>query len=201
MKNKMRLEKSDIIKISIIVIVIIFCLVMFITSGIPKDIGAESKYSCDVKSFNLNTAIEVSKDGDQLYTIKGDIVKLIEDPLTMYDAKGTKIADAGDNYHIINQDSHTLTSSSGESYEVVGDFNFFGDSYQVYQDGKLIATAEFNMWNTYGTLCDVDGNLIADYCSRYCFNDYIIQIKESSISDKMILMIFASYYSDQHADN
>ncbi len=49
---------------------------------------------------------------------------------------------------------------------------------------------------------DVEGNLIADYNSKLFFNDFEVRIKENcNLDEKTVLMIFCSYYSDQHADS
>lgn len=203
MKNKIRLEKSDIMKISFVAITLIVCLILFIVTGIPRNIGADRTYFCDVKSLNLNTKIQVNdENGDTLFTAKGDIIKFIEDPLTLYNSNGNQLFHADDTYHLINQDSHTILGNNGESYELVGDFNLLGDSYVIYKNGQQIAEASFNAINTHGELRDNDGEIIADYTSRFGFNDFIIQTRENSLlSDESLIMIFASYYSDQHADS
>ena len=53
--------------------------------------GACTKYKCDVKNFRLATTIDISKEGKDFAKIKGNILKLITDPLTMYDLNERKI--------------------------------------------------------------------------------------------------------------
>lgn len=202
-KNR-KLDKKNIVGYAFKVfwaIIFILLIVFFVITGIPKDIGADRQYKCDVKSLNINTKIVINDDKGNTLTAKGNIIRLIEDPLTLYNNQNQKIFYADDTYHLIKQDAHCIIGENDEKLELVGDFNIFGDSYVIYRDGIEIAKAKFNALNTRGKLCDNDGNIIADYTSRFLFNDYIVQTKKnSSLSEEAILMIFASYYSDQHAD-
>lgn len=194
-------HKLDMSKMFICVIILIICISIIVITGIPKDIDADHKYKCDVKTFNLNTKILIKEDGNTLYTAKGDIFRIVEDPLTLYDNDDKKIFYADDTYHLIKQDSHCIVGN-GEKLEMVGEFHIFGNSYEIYLEGRKVAEATFNAFHTKGELCDNDGNIIANYTCSLGFNDYIIQTKENNLfSEEAILMIFASYYSDKHADN
>lgn len=193
-----RISKGIILVIAIVVAVNI-CLMVF--TGNKKDIGAVKTFDCDVKILRLNTDIHVSSDGEQLYNISGNILRILTDPLTLYDTSGNKLAYAGDQYHIITQDTHWIITDS-EAIEMVGNFNFFGDSYDLFIDGEKVAHAKFDFLNTYGTIVDNDGNLMADYTSRLYFKDYAVQATKYNIfSDEALNLIFASYYSDQEADS
>ena len=189
--------------IIILVIMLIIVAMVFLSSTRSK-VDAVKEYNCDVKSFNLNTEIKISdKDtGTNLYTVKGNILKIVEDPLTLYDADGIKQAFAGDSYGIINQDTHNIYPVDSQGIKMVGNFNIFGDSYDIYFEEEKVARAEFNAFNTYGTLKDMDGNIIADYTSKPFLNDYEVHVANDKVfSERIMMMIFASYYSDQHADH
>ena len=192
-------SKSIFVVAVILMIVINACLLAF--TGNKKDIDAVKTFDCDVKVISLNTNISVSSDEKEVFTISGDVLRLVTDPLKLYDLGGTAIASAGDTYHLISQDSHFIKTFT-ESIEMVGNFNLLGDSYDIYVDKEKVAHAEFNFLNTYGTLVDADGNLMADYTSRMYFRDYSVQVTRHNIfSDEALNLIFASYYSDQAADS
>lgn len=191
-----------IILIGAIGIIICFVIVSLFT-GNQKDIGECTNYVCDVKNFQLATTIEISKEGDKFAKVKGDIFKFVTDPLTMYDMNDSKIAYAGDSYHLIAQDSHSIYVDDEVTIEMVGLVDLFGETYDIYnKEGEKIAKAKFNAVNTYGEIYDMDDNLIADYTSNIIFKDFDVRIVNSSILDeRSVLMIFCSYYSDQAADN
>lgn len=196
-------KQSSKIRFQVLIYVAIGVLILTFTtlSLNVKNIGENRKYHNDVKIISLSTNIEVSQDDIILYTIKGNILRFVTDPLTMYDADGNKISYADDTYHFINQDSHCVVYND-KTYEMVGEFKILGDTYSIYQDGELIAVATFNALNTHGELKDTSGNLLADYSSLYIFYDYDVRIKDNNLfDDEAILMIFSSYYSDQHFDN
>lgn len=189
---------------NIICVVVCFLLIVaFISSGFGKDIGPCTEYKCDVKNFRLSTAIEIDKNGEKFATVSGDILRFVTDPLTMYDSNKNKIAYADDSYHLISQDSHSIYVDGVFSVEMVGLVKFFGESYDIYnKDGEKVANVTFNTFNTTGEMYDNSGKLIADFNSKYLFNDFNVRIlEECTLDEKTVLMIFCSYYSDQSADS
>ena len=88
-------------------------------------------------------------------------------------------------------------------YVCDGKIKWFADSYDVFnKDGDKIAYVKFNMWDTKGTMVDMDGNVIAKYNSAWSRYDYIVSIYDNCpIDDESILMIFASYVSDVRSDS
>ena len=86
MKSK-RLKFYVIALVAIVVLVTIF-------SG--SKIGPHTKYDCDVKNLRLSTDIEISADGEEICKVSGNIFRIVEDPLTMKDPDGNKLAYAGD---------------------------------------------------------------------------------------------------------
>lgn len=159
-------------------------------------------YQCNGRVISLTTKIEVKKEGEDLCTIKGNLFKIVTDPLTMYDESGDDIAYAGDTYHFINQDSHGIYVGKQFTYDMVGKFEFFGQEYEIYDiDEVLVARLKFSPGNFDGKLIDTDGTIIAEYSSFYGFKDFTIKIYDTcEIDETSVLMIFASYYSDYHYD-
>lgn len=186
-----------------IVITIVLVVAIITISGKGKNIGACIEYQCDVKNLRLSTTIEIEKENEEFAEIKGDILKFITDPLTMYDKSGNKLAYASDSYHLISQDSHSVYVNGEISIEIVGLFELLGEEYEIYdKSGKQVAYATFNALNTKGELYDMDNNLIADYNSKLLFNDFNVRITDDcELDEKTVLMLFASYYSDQAADS
>ena len=142
----------------------------------PKNIDNYVQYDCDVKNFRLSTDIQISSNNKKFGSVTGNIFRIVEDPLTMSDASGNKMAYAGD---------------------------LFGQTYDIYNtSGEKIARAEFNYLNTAGEIYDTNGTLIATYGSFVFFNDFTVKISnDSEIDPTTLLMIFCSYYSDQSYDN
>ena len=171
-------------------------------SGSGSFKGPHTEYKCDVKNLRLSTTIKIEKENEDFAKVKGNIFKFVTDPLTMFDMQENKIAYAGDAYHFIAQDSHTIFVENELRIEMVGLIDLFGESYDLYNaDQEKIAKVNFNMFNTKGKVYDAENNLIADYRSKLLFNDFKVRIAENcSLDDKTLLMMFCSYYSDQHAD-
>ena len=161
-----------------------------------------TEYQCDVKFFALSTSIDIDKEGNDFVKVKGNIFTYVTDPLTMYDMNDKKIAYAGDDYHLISQDSHVIFVDGNFSCEMVGLVDWFGESYDIYDKTQnKIAKVTFNYHNTSGQMYDSEYNLIADYSSNYLFNDFNIRIFDRCKLDvKTVLMIFCSYYSDYSYD-
>lgn len=190
--------------IRVIAIVGVVCLLIgtFVLSGHKKDIGSCTEYECDVKNLRLSTTIEIDKENEDFARVKGNIFRFVTDPLTMYDLNEKKTAYAGDDYHFIAQDSHSIYVNDAVSVEMVGLVKFFGESYDIYnKDGEKIANVTFNAFNTNGEMYDTEGKLIADYNSKFFFNDFDVRITDDcELDEKTVLMIFCSYYSDQSTD-
>lgn len=159
-------------------------------------------YACDYKTLSLNTDISFEMDGDT-YHIKGNILRFLTDPLTMYDSNGNVFGCADDTYHIVNQDDHTVVVNGKTEVIVIGDFKLLGNRYELFgQNGEQVGTAEFDTFCLNGTIKDVKGNIVATYKKPFILNDYEVTIYDNDMcSDAGILMVVASYVSDYHADN
>ncbi len=194
-----KVTRRNLICVVVAFVVVIGVLLSFFSK---KDIGTCTKYKCDVKNFRLSTTINISKEGENFAKIKGNILKFITDPLTMYDSNERKIAYAGDTYHFIAQDSHSIYVNDESLIEMVGRFKLFGEAYDIYDENQnKIAKVTFNFFNTKGKMYDTEGNLIADYNSFLLFKDFNVRISDKcDLNEKAVLMIFCSYYSDQAAD-
>ena len=187
-----------------IILVVLICL--FLLGGLltnKQKMSDYTKYKCDVKSLRLSTTINIDKDNEEFVKVKGNILTIITDPLKMYDLNENQIAYADDTYHFIAQDSHSIFVNGIFSAEMVGLVKFFGEEYEIYnENGKKVAKVTFNMFNTNGNMYDMEGNLIADFNSKFFFNDFDVRItKDCNLDEKTVLMIFCSYYSDQEADS
>ena len=188
-----------------LIALIVLVAVVFIAGLImtPKSIDNYVQYDCDVKNLRLSTDIQISSNNQKVGSVTGNIFRIVEDPLTMSDTEGNKMAYAGDDYHFIAQDSHAIIVGDTVTAEMVGLWDLFGETYDIYNtDGEKIARAEFNYLNTAGEIYDADGTLIATYGSFVFFNDFTVKISnDSEIDPTTLLMIFCSYYSDQSYDN
>ena len=159
-------------------------------------------YQCDYKTLNLNTKITTIFNGEEI-SITGDIFRILTDPLTVKDSNGNILGYAGDVYGIISQDDHGIYIEEKFDINMCGNVDLFGESYRLKDsNGNIVATAEFNMSSTKGSIKDINGNMIATYSSSYFMNDYTVVIYDNTIcSDLSILMIVASYVSDYMADH
>ena len=160
-------------------------------------------YECDGKVWSWeSTKIEIVKEGQYFGTIKGNFFNFVTDPLTFYDENDKKIAYAGDTYHFINQDSHGIYVNGTFTCDLVGDFEWFGEEYQLYDfDENLIGKASFSFENLNGTITDARGNIIAEFTSPFLYRDFTVKIYDNCEMDEFtVLMIFASYYSDYNYD-
>lgn len=195
--------KNKVMRIMVLAGVIIVLIGAFVLFGNKKDIGPCTEYKCDVKNLHLATTIDIDKEEKAFAKVKGNIFKFVTDPLTMYDLDENKLAYAGDEYHFIAQDSHSIFVNGKVTAEMVGRVKIFGESYDIYNgDGEKIANVTFDTFNTNGEMYDVDGNLIADFNSKIYFKDFEVRILENCPMDEnTVLMIFCSYYSDRSADS
>jgi len=194
------MKRKTIIYIVVAVLTIVAMVIWGNIAGDRKFDAPYVEYDCDVKNLRLSTTIEIEKDGEYFASVNGNILALITDPLAMYDAEDEQIAYAGDAYHFITQDSHTIYVNKEFSVEMVGLFNLFRKKYDIYDvQQKKIARIECNVWNTEGQMYD-ENSLLAEYTSGYFLNDFKVRISEKCELDaNTVLMIFCSYYSDQQA--
>jgi hypothetical protein len=191
----------------ILSLLIILCMIVSLVacgsapiSNVPVNSNGRV-YKCDYKTLNINTKITTALDGEEI-SIVGNIFTVIIDPLTAKDSKGRVLGYAGDSYGFISQDDHGIYIDNKFDINMCGNIDMFGESYKLKDsNGVVVAAAEFNMYNTGGTIKDLDNNLIAKYSSSYFMNDYTVTIYDNNIcSDLAILMIVASYVSDYMAD-
>lgn len=193
----------NIVVLAVVIAIAVVAVVAFILSGNSAAKGPHTEYQCDVKSISLSTKIDIAKEGEDFAKVRGNLFRFVTDPLTMYDLEDNKIAYAGDAYHFIAQDSHSINVGDTVTAEMVGLVDFFGESYDIYNaDEEQVAKISFNMFNTKGEMYDMEGNIIADFYSKLFFNDFTVRIyEECELDENTVLMIFSSYYSDQKADS
>lgn len=188
-----------------IILVVLICLFLLggLSSANKQKMSDYAEYKCDVKSLRMSTTIDIDKDNEEFVKVKGNIFTIITDPLKMYDLNENQISYADDTYHFISQDSHSIFVNGNLSAEMVGLVKLFGEEYEVYnENGEKVANVTFNMFNTNGNMYDMEENLIADFNSKFLFNDFDVRItKDCNLDEKTVLMIFCSYYSDQKADS
>jgi len=188
--------------IRLVISCLLICIVFLgCEATIPEDVRVT--YNCDVKVFSLNTKIKVSKNGDEIGEVTGDIFKFIEDPLTFKDKNGNAIAYAGDSYNFFAQDDHGIYLNNEFVYDMKGNVTFIGESYEIYdKDKSFVAKVSFNGSNTSGKMYNSSDVLIAEYTSGYLNKDFDIHIYyKCDIDENAIIMIFSSYYSDYAADS
>lgn len=191
----------------LIAIVLILCC-LYSCSAKTKHGDPSSRdytiYECDGKVWSWeSTKIEIVKEDQYFGTIKGNFFNFVTDPLTFYDENDKKIAYAGDTYHFINQNSHGIYVNGKFTCDLVGDFEVFGEEYQIYDFAEnLVGKASFSMANLSGKIIDARGNIVAEYTSPYLFRNFTVKIYDTcEIDEHTVLMIFASYYSDYHYDS
>lgn len=183
-------------------LVVVLMIVGLTACGSATNAETGRVYKCDYKSLNINTKITTTLNGEEI-SIVGNIFTFLTDPLTVKDSKGNVLGYAGDAYGIISQDDHGIYIGDKFDINMCGNVDLWGESYKLKDsEGNIIATVEFNAWNTRGSIEDTEGNLIATYSSSPIMNDYTVTIYDNSVcSDMSILMIMASYVSDYMADN
>ena len=193
-------------KIFLMVIAMLSIIILLIGCGkneLNSDNNKEIRvYECDYKSLNLNTKITTTMNNEEI-TISGNIFRLLTDPLTVKNKDGEIIAYAGDVYGFISQDDHGIYIGEEFDVNMCGNIDLFGETYDLKnENGDIIGDVSFNTFNTYGTIKDIDDNIIAIYNSSYFFNDYTVTIYDNDVcSDLSILMIIGSYVSDYMADH
>ena len=165
--------------------------------------NAKSKYFCDASVFSITTNVDIKNaDGNYLYNVNGEFFSTYEDNLVMQDPIGNVIREMSDKYNLVTQNDHTILDGNGILYSCQGNLNIVNNSYDVFNNQKeQIGYIEFNAWDTYGTLCNMDGEVMAQYNSNIFCVDYVVSVFENcEIDDDSVLMMFASYYSDMRAD-
>lgn len=194
------LDTKSKIYIGIIVAIIIL---IFLSACIGDELPDSARvYECDyVVTSVTKTKIKTTIDTNPV-TITGNVLAMFTDPLTMKDSDGKKLAYAGDTYGIIAQDSHGIYVDDKFEVNMVGKFEFVGESYDIEDsDGNIVAKLDFNSFGTNGSLIDKNGNIIATYSSAPFAYDYTVKIIDNDVcSDTAILMMIASYVSDYVAD-
>lgn len=195
----MKFRDSKTFKFLLIIMLILVITTMLFS---PEPIEPHTAYKCDVKNLRLSTDIVISSDGEKIGKVTGSIFRIVEEPLTMKDMSGNKLAYAGDDYHFVAQDSHVIIYDGIVTAEMVGRFKLFGEKYDIYNSsGEKVATVKFNWTDTYGEMYDMNGKLVADYESFIFFNDFKLRISdECPLDETTTIMIFCSYYSDQAYD-
>lgn len=185
----------------LVLILSVFCLNLTACGEKVTELENDTVYECDVK-LSARTKIITNLNGSEV-TIKGGILRLIEDPLEMVNSDGSVLANADDDYNFINQDDHAIYVNDDIGCIVNGNFGFAANHYTIYnKDYEEIAKADFNATDTYGSIVTPDGVLWAEYSSGFFFNDYTIRVhEECDLSDEAVLMLMASYKSDRLADS
>lgn len=165
--------------------------------------GEYRTYECDYISSSVFRTKIVTEIGGKKVTIKGNLMAMVTDPLTMYDENGYTLAYAGDAYGYISQDDHGIYIDDTFVINMEGAVSIFGNSYHLKdENGNNVATVEFNATNTRGNIRDNSGTIIASYESNIARNDYTVKICDNDVcSDTAILMIMASYISDVMHDS
>jgi len=192
-------ESKRIIMILAVVVLSAAAILAVINGSSRENTSARIVYDCKVPLMSLSTKIDIFVENEEYSTVSGNIFKLVEDPLTMRDGNGNEMARAGDDYHFIAQDSHSIIVDGVVTAEMVGLPTIVGEKYNILNStGEQIASAKFNMSDTVGEIRDMDGNLIAEYRSGLFARKFEVRIYDScTIDDNTILMIVSSYFSDK----
>lgn len=182
----------------IAVIGIVLLIVGFTWGAFYKEISGDEVFKCNGVTISLNTKIIID-DGN--YVIEGNILRLFEDPLELKNKDGEIIGIAGDNYDFITQDDHVVETENGQLI-MKGNFSPFGDRYEIVKNGKTIAYAKYNMFDTKGTIESVNGEIISRYSSFIFMRDFEVSFNSNEVlSEEEVLLIHASYYSDKVFDH
>lgn len=198
------MKNGKMVRIGVVVVIAVLLVGMFASCFVRPNLGDYTEYKFDVKHFlKLSTTMEIEKSGEYFAKVQGNIWKFVTDPLTMYDADGNNVAYAGDEYHLIAQDSHVIFVNNSVAAEMVGRVNLLGETYDIYNaNQEKIARLTVNMFSTKGKMYDADGNLVADYWSFPLFKDFSVRVADScEIDENIVIMVFSSYYSDHKFDS
>lgn len=187
--------------ITVIGLLIVVYVVNHVSYTTPENIVNSARtYECDYKSLSLHTKITFRK-GEAEYAVEGKLFTFVTDPLTL-SRNDEIIGKADDSYNFLNQDDHAITINGKFEIAIHGNFNVFGNSYDLYNsNSQKVGYAEFNDMCTSGAIYNANGEAIAIYSKSLLFNDYTVTIYDNNIaSDEALLMIVASYVSDYHYD-
>lgn len=157
------------------IIAVVVLVVGFAWGSFHKELTGDKIYQCDGKVLSLNTEISVN-DGE--YTIDGNILHLWEDPLTLTDSNGSKLGIAGDDYNLLSQDDHYIKVGDNEII-MKGKISVFGEYYTIIKNGEEIGFADYNMFDTEGTVKDMEGNVISRYESIIFMKDFNVSYNEN----------------------
>ena len=197
-------HKMLLLAVAVVLIIIFSSVLIIFNPHYSAEIGSDwDKLQFDVKLIRFNTEIAVYKNNDILGTVKGNIFRILTDPLSFYNTNNEKIAYAADTYHIIAQDSHTIIVNNVVTAEMVGKIKLFGEAYDIYDNsGNKIAHANFSPLNLSGKMTDNTGETIAIYRANPILKDFTVSVSPNNpIDDATLIMIFSSYYSDYTADS
>ncbi len=192
------------ILIIFLIVVFFFMMILIINPPVPRDIQNNwDNYFFDAKLLRLNTSINVYKNGEKYGYVRGNIIRLITDPLTLYNTNDEVIAFADDTYHLISQDSHVIVVNNQVTAEMVGKISITGNVFDIYNNhGELIAHANFSFYNLNGKIKDTNENTIAIFKSNPFIKDFTVYVSpDCDIDENTLILIFASNYSDYDADH
>jgi uncharacterized protein YxjI len=179
-------------------------LVISCTIKINAATDADRQYFCDYQNLSLHMRVAIDDGNGKKYNIDGELFAAYEDDLAMADADGNLVRHTNDVYNFVSQNEHMVYDQANNLlYRCDGKIKIFADSYDVYDAaGNHIAYVKFNVFDSKGTMTDVDGHVIARYDSAWSRRDYVVSIyDECEIDDESVLMIFASYVSDLRSDS
>lgn len=206
------MNKNNKIKIAIQIVVVIVILAVFVggafisyglhTEGSANNDAPSAVYKCDVQNITLNTKVIVYKDNEEIGTISGKVLRYITDPLQMKNTNGEVKAYASDSYNVINQDDHAIVADGEYQFTMCGQWSFVGNKYVIANEKyETIGTVKFDYFNTNGQLLNKNGEMVAEFVSKPFMNDYTVKIYDGNeFNENALLLMFASYYSDQKAD-
>lgn len=188
-------------KNKILVLVALLTAVIMVGCGIVTPEEGDRLFDCNYHCISFTTKIDVAEEETgNSYRIQGEFFRrFVEDLIIEEDEK---IFLSKDQYNLISQNDHTIYVDGQKEIEMIGHFAFFGDSYTINSGEKEVATAEFNFFNTYGELEDMEGDILATYHSGLIRKDYTVCVKENChLDEKVVNLIFASYVSDYQSDH
>lgn len=176
---------------------VILLVVGFGWGAFHKEISGDKIFKCNGVTISLNTKIIVD-DGD--YVVEGNILRLFEDPLELKNKDGKIIGTVGDNYDFITQDDHVVETEEGQII-MKGNVSLFGEHYTIVKNGEEVAYADYNMFDTNGTIKDMNDEIFSQYKSFLFMRDFEASFNINEIlSEEEVLLIHAAYYSDKVFD-
>lgn len=158
-------------------------------------------YTCDYKTFSMKTKIVTELRG-KVVVIEGNMFNILTDPLVMRDLEGNVLGEASDKYNIISNDDHSIIVDDKVELVMSGDVNIVGKSYSLYnKDGVHVGDFKRSLMGFSAEIVDTNGNLIASY-SKSLIRDFEVRIYDNCpVSDEAVLLIVASFVSDDIVDS